>query len=147
MSAISTWRDFSGLLRISHSITSKQGNDINVGEEFTMRVTITNIAQSSSLHSRRPNIRFRNLQVRISAGNHARPQAGNTVILSLDDQLLTAGDSGRVDVPMLATGDLSFFPDIVGVEEIAEVTVLADLDQNAYFRIWNHSHRNQEIDN
>ena len=69
MSAISTWRDFSGLLRISHSIIRKQGNDINVGEEFTMRVTITNIAQSSSLHNKRPNIRFRNLQVRISAGD------------------------------------------------------------------------------
>ncbi|MCM4171108.1 hypothetical protein DHD32_06430 [Arenibacter sp. TNZ] len=147
MSAISTWRDFSSLLRISHSIIRKQGNDINVGEEFTMRVTITNIAESSSLHSRRPNIRFSDLQVRISAGDHARPQAGNSVTLPLNDQLLTAGDSGTVDVVMLATGDLSFFPDIFGTEEIAEVTVFANLDQNAYFRIWNHSHRSQEIDN
>ena len=147
MSAISTWRDFSDLLRISHSIVRQQGNDINVGEEFTMRVTITNVAQGSSLHNKRPNIRFRDLQVRISAGNHARPQAGNTVTLPLDDQLLTPGDSGRVDVPMLATGDLSFFSDIFGTEEIALVTIFADLDQNAYFRIWNHSHRSQEIDN
>lgn len=147
MSAINTWRDFSNLLRISHSIIRKQGNDINVGEEFTMRVTITNIAQSSSLHSKRPDIRFRNLQVRISAGEHARPQAGNTVTLQLNDQLLTSGDSGSVDVTMLATGDLGFFADIFGTEEIAQVTVFADLDQNAYFRIWNHSHRSQEIDN
>lgn len=147
MSAVSTWRDFSSLLRISHSIIRKQGNDINIGEEFTMRVKITNVAQGPSWHSRRPNIRFRNLQVRISGGDHARPQAGNTVTLQLNDQLLTAGDSGRVDVPMVATGDLSFFPDIFGTEEIALVTVLADLDQDAYFRIWNHSHRNQEIDN
>ena len=147
MSAVNTWRDFSSLLQISHSIIRQQGNDINVGEEFTMRVTITNIAQSSSLHNRRPNIRFNEIQVRISAGDHARPQAGNTVTLPLNDQLLTPGDSGSVDVVMLATGDLSFFPDIFGTEEIALVTVFANLDQNAYFRIWNHSHRNQEIDN
>jgi len=147
MSAINTWRDFSSLLRIRHSVIRKQGNDINVGEEFTMRVTITNIAPSSNLHGRRPIIRFRNIRVRISAGNHARPQAGNTVTLPLNDQLLTAGDSGFVDVPMLATGDFSWIEDIFGVEEVARVTALADLDQDAYFRIWNHAHLEHEIDN
>lgn len=146
MSAISEWRDFRNFLKITHRVIRKEGNGINVGENFTLRITVTNTASGSSCHNGRPQIQFRNIQVGIGSTRFARPASGSSVNVSLNDQLLTPGDSGSVDVQMTAIDDLPGFSDWFEEEHAATVSVHADLDQNAYFRICQHQHIRQEID-
>ncbi|NNF99809.1 MAG: hypothetical protein HKM93_10560 [Desulfobacteraceae bacterium] len=116
--------------------SSIQGDEIQEGESFTLRVRVTNNAPGGGNH---PDIRFRITQVRVRRTEFARPEAGNTITTNLeDDTYLTRNDDGRLDVPMRAVkaigGPAGTIPGLLP-ELIARVTVRAEVDQDAFFRV------------
>ncbi len=79
------------------------GAEVAVGEDFTLRVTVQNIA---SRRSNYPKPAFRNVQVIVTHTDYADHQdvASNTVIRDLEGYVtsLTSGESGSVDFSMIA---------------------------------------------
>lgn len=138
MSADSLYKSFQGYLDVRAYVlqSSIQGNEIQVGETFTLRVRVTNRAPAGINN---PDIRFLNTRVTIRRTDYARPVDGNVITVNLDDTTLTrGGDAGRVDVPMRAERAIfDGFGTIPGIlpEHVATVTVRTDIDQNAFFRI------------
>ena len=116
--------------------TSYPGNELQVGEEFTLRVRVVNTAPSGITN---PVITFRNVRVTVSGTQFAVPVSGNTVNVDLDDPTLTrGGDSGIADIRMRATQAIMGIFDtapFIYPENFATVTVRADVDQNAFFGI------------
>lgn len=145
MSADSLYDNLRSYLRISHRLISKQGNDINVGEKFTLRITGSNAAYGLASIGK-PDIVFRNPRLYVEGTKYATPVGGNGWHV-LPDDLLFPGESASIDLEFTADDDLSFFADIFGVERVARVFIRADLDQNRYFRMWGYRDLRQEIDN
>lgn len=145
MSAESLYDNLRGFLRVTHRLVEKQGNDINVGERFTLRITGSNTAYSANLVGK-PDIVFRNPRLFVEGTEFATP-VGGTGWHVLPDDLLLPGEGSSVDLEFTADDDLSFFPDIFGVEKVARVFIRADLDIARYFEMWGVSNLHQEIDN
>lgn len=138
MSAKSLFDSFRNYLDVQLSVPSNSypGNELQVGEQFTLRVRVRNIAPTGIDN---PIITFRNVRVTVSGTQFAVPVEGNTVNRDLNDPVLTrGGDDGIAEIRMRATQAILgifdtapfFYP-----ENFATVTVRADVDQDAFFRI------------
>jgi hypothetical protein len=116
---------------ISGRITAKRGSKIDVGEEFTLRITIRNLGRNWY-----PFINFRNVAIFVNRGQHARPLEGEGGRRNLDTYL-RPGETGSIDVRMIATNELSFWDDIWNAEEIASVSAIGSLDYERFFQVSN----------
>ena len=139
MSAKALFDSFRNYLDVQLSVPSNSypGNELQVGEDFNLRVRVRNIAPSGIDN---PRITFRNVRVSVSETQFADLRDGNgTITQNVDDPVLTrGGDAGETTIRMRATqailGPLDtapfFYP-----ENFAIVTVQADVDQDHFFRI------------
>lgn len=137
MSADALYQSFLQYLDVkSYALQSSiQGNEINVGETFTLRVRVTNNAPSGT---NLPNIRYRNVRVIVRGTEYARPVDGNPTARELGDTVLSRNQDDHVDFTMRAERAIfDAFGTIPGIlpEQVARITVNADIDQNAFFRI------------
>jgi len=145
MSADSLYDSLRGYLRVSARVTEKQGNDINVGERFTVRVTGANNAGAANLVGY-PRIVFRDASVYVQGTEYARPVDGNAWH-NLPDNLLFPGESSSVNIEFEALRDIpGFFADLFSEEKVANIWIKADLDQNRYFELWNKIEFHTEIE-
>lgn len=145
MSALSLYDNVRSYLRVSARVIVKRGQDINVGEEFTVRVTVSNTAYSANLVER-PRIVFDRARVFVEASEFTQVIDGNRWF-ALPDQELFPGEATSVDIQFRATSEISdWFTDFFFAERIARVWVTAALDQNRFFEIWNVMDFNQEIE-
>lgn len=122
-------------LRLSVRVVEREGGDINEGEEFTVRCTITNIAPPAH-HTNDPEIIFTDPDIRVEGGNHARPVEGNRWI-DLADERLHAGESTSVDIEFEATDEISGWTDLWREEDVADIWAEAELD---YRRLFSNFH-------
>ncbi|MEQ6124043.1 hypothetical protein AAON49_07590 [Pseudotenacibaculum sp. MALMAid0570] len=143
MSAESLYDNIQSYLRLASRITSREGDNINVGERFTIRFTGSNSAYATNLVGK-PNIIFNNTRVYVQGTEFARPVGGNGWH-NLSDTALRPGESSFIDVEFEAIDDLDFWSDIFGVEHVAKAWILADLDQNEFFKIWDYKDVHEEI--
>lgn len=145
MSAVDLYRSFKGYLRITSRLIRLTGNDVNVGETFTMRFTVTNQGPNPSPVDN-PVVIFNNGRVIVEGTEYAAPTAGTSVNLPLPDTQLFPGESSFVDVPMRALRNMGGFADFFSAEHVAKVWAVADVDQNEYFKIWQYTNVSQEIE-
>ncbi|MFP4088754.1 MAG: hypothetical protein ACLFUB_05920 [Cyclobacteriaceae bacterium] len=138
MSALLLFNNLRNYLNVSLEVpgSSFPGSHLNVGEQFTLRIKVTNTAPTGMLN---PTITFRNIRITVTGSVYATPVEGNTIVVNLDDQMLTqGGDSGQASVRMRANSAILGPADVAPLvfpENFATVTVEADIDQNAFFRI------------
>ena len=145
MSADSLYDDIRGFLSLSMRVIDKIGNDINVGEKFTLRFTGNNQAYAANLVGR-PAIVFLNSRVYVSGTRYARPVAGNGWH-NLPDAALFPGEASFVDIEMEAISEIgSWWTDLWNAEHVADAWITADLDQNRFFQVWNFKKVEQEIE-
>ena len=145
MSADSLYDDIRSFLRVSARVTRKEGGNINVGEEFVIRVSGSNTAYSAGLVSR-PRIVFDRPRVYV-AGTTYTDVVGGDRWFDLPDPELFPGEASSVNVELLATSEISsWWVDLFREETIANVWILADLDQDRFFEIWNYREFSEEIE-
>ena len=145
MSAESLYDNIRGYLRITARVTEKRGNDINVDERFTLRVTGTNTAYAANLVGK-PRIVFDRPRVYVEGTQYTNVVGGDRWF-NLPDQELWPGEASSVNVELEATSEISgFFADLFSEERIAKVWIQADLDQDRFFQIWNLREFSEEIE-
>lgn len=145
MSADSLYDDIRSFLRVTARVIRKEGGNINVGEEFVVRVTGSNTAYAANLVGR-PRIVFDRPRVYVE-GTQYTDVAGGDRWFDLPDRELFPGEASSVDVELLATSEISgWWADLFQEERIANIWIVADLDQNRFFQIWNYREFSEEIE-
>ena len=143
MSAQQLFDSFKNYLHVTTSVPawSYNGAFLEVPEEFRLRVRVENTAPAGIQH---PYITFRNVRVHVQATDFAAPVDGQAVVVPLDDAtLIRGGDGGTALIRMKAIQALPFL--FTPPEKIAVVTVIADVDQDAFFSIRNRMDVFQDI--
>ena len=105
-------QELSQYLHLTKSVILKQGGQINVDENFTVRFTLTNTAPVG-----RPLIRFKKPRLQLLKTVYARPiMPDGSVVDGLGadfpDTTLEPGEATTLDIPMLATADIAGWTDI-----------------------------------
>jgi hypothetical protein len=139
MSAASLYQSFVSSLDVTVWAVNIPGAELNVGEEFTLRVRVRNIAPTGNS---RPDLAFRNVRVQVARqlpyAEHVAPGSPASIISDLQGygSVLTRGESGTVDFRMRAKTAIlnSTIPGLIP-EKVASVHVFADVDQDRFFRI------------
>lgn len=145
MSAESLYDNIRGYLRVTARVVDKVGDNINVREEFTIRVTGSNTAYAANLVGK-PRIVFDRPRVFVE-GTQYTDVVGGDRWFNLPDQELWPGEASAVDVRLVATTEISsWFVDLFQQEKIANVWIQADLDQDRFFQIWNYLEFSEEIE-
>ncbi len=145
MSADSLYDNIRSYLRVTARVIRKEGGDINVREEFTIRVTGSNAAYSANKVGQ-PSIVFDRPRVYVE-GSQYTDVVGGDRWFDLPDQELFPGEASFVDVQLVATSEISgWLADAFREEKIARIFIRADLDQNRFFEIWNYSDFHEEIE-
>jgi hypothetical protein len=142
MSADTLYDNIRGYLRLSTRVI---GDDekISVGDNFTVRFTATNQAYAAN-RVKKPRIIFLNPRIFIEGTEFAQPVQGNDWH-DLPDTTLFPGESTYVDITFTATSDMGGLKDFLAAEKIATAWITANLDQDAFFQIWNSDNIRQEI--
>ncbi len=140
MSANSLYDDISGNLKLTVSVRSQVGSEINVGEKFTLRLTGRNTSPGHN-GFRDPFIVFLNPRIFVGGTRFARPvdpvPPSGSIEYKMPTTALFPGRSSSVDVEFEAIDDFDWFDDIWGVEPVAECTIRADVDYERFFRVTN----------
>ena len=144
MSADSLYDNIRGYLRLTSRVVSKVGNDINVGENFTLRFTGSNSAYSATKVGQ-PRIVFDNVRIFVEGTAYAQPVRGSAWH-NLPDTELFPGEASSVDIEFEALRDLGWWDDIWNAEHVAKAWILGGLDQDRFFQIWNYIDVREEID-
>jgi hypothetical protein len=145
MSADSLYDNIRSYLRVTARVIRKEGGDINVREEFTIRVTGSNAAYSAN-YVGQPRIVFDGARVYVEGTQYTDVVGGNRWF-DLPDQELFPGEASFVDVQLVATSEISSaWTDFWNEEKIAKIFIRADLDQNRFFDIWNYTEFHEEIE-
>lgn len=145
MSAVEDlYRAFEGYLRLSFRLVALTGNDVNVGENFTMRFTVSNQGPDPSPVNN-PVVVFDNVRVIVEGTEFATPVAGGQVNLAVPDAHLFPGESSSVDVVMRALRNMGGFADLFSAERVAQAWAVGDVNLTEYFRIWQTTGVTQEI--
>ena len=145
MSADSLYDNLRSYLRVTARVIGKAGNDINVDEEFTIRVSGSNTAYAANLVGK-PRIVFDRTRVFVEGTQYTNVVGGDRWF-DLPDPELFPGEASSVDVELIATSEISnWFVDLFQQERIANVWIRADLDQNRFFEIWNYREFSEEIE-
>lgn len=139
------WRDLASYLKLTARVVEKVGQDINVGEKFTLEFTLRNEAPYSGTNV--PLIRFKKPQLSVLATSYARPDAGLSVNIDLPVAVLAPQQSTAVKVMMKATADISgWWDDLWNQEKIATARVQTTLDAEAFFAVKRSYAFEQEIE-
>jgi len=144
MSADSLYDNIRSYLRLSARVITKVGSNINVGENFTMRFTASNQAYSANFVGE-PRIVFLKTRFFVEGTVHASPVNGNAWH-NVPDQTLFPGESSFVDIVFKANSNLDWWNDLWSAERVAKAWILADLDQNLFFQMWNYSDIQEELE-
>jgi hypothetical protein len=144
MSADSLYDNIRSYLRLTSRVVSKVGNQINVGEKFTLKFTASNAAYAANLVGK-PRIVFDNPRIYVKGTAYAEPVTG-TAWHNLPDTKLFPGESTSVNIEFKAKKDLGWWDDIWSEEHVAKAWILGDLDQNRFFQIWNYIDVREEIE-
>lgn len=132
MSAHALYGNIRSYLRLTGRVVEREGYFVEAGEEFTIRFSGVNAAYSVNSVSL-PDIVFRNPRVWIEGTVFASPVGGNRWH-RLPDPALYPGEASSVDVVFKADAhSLSYL--FIRNELVARARIIADLDQNIFFRI------------
>jgi hypothetical protein len=133
------YNDLQRFLRVSARIVSTHGELVNVGEEFTAKVTVTNQAYSQSLD--RPLIVFLNPRILVGSTEYAElvKKPMQLPIYALPDDRLPPGESTSKDLKFKAKLAIEMFAGGSYTERIASIHIYAKLDYDSYFSIRNHA--------
>lgn len=120
-------------LHIIASITTTQGSDIDIGEQFTVRFTIQNSFRGGE-GEKRGHAHYNNVQLRVAGTDFASVVGGDRTIDVTNH--LGYGHSATVNVTFLATAIIpaslfNWWPR----EPYAGVDVLADFDIVRFFKV------------
>lgn len=128
-------------LRISHrAVPIGPGNhDINVGEIFTLKVTIENMAPNH-LNFANPKIIFLEARANVIKSEYATPVDANGVAIEnveadFRDVSLAPGDTSTLEIRMKATRHYNGPNQAQFLEQVAHVQVRAKIDKEAFFQI------------
>jgi len=136
--AMRLFADLKESLRLTLRVVSKDGERIDVGDEFRVRLTVANAAPTPRLGT--PRVAFRNARVVVTESQAARPVLAPSLWLDLPEPYLVPGESSAVEVAFVARRTICGLTDFVGgLDEVVEAFVTADLDQDAFFQIWARS--------
>lgn len=143
--AESLYDDLRSKLRLSTRIVRRVGKDINVGEKFTMRFTVTNTSFPIDLTSH-ARIVFLKPEVYAAGTTYAKPTGGNTWH-AFKDTRLAPGESTSIDVEFEAIDEIDgWFEDLFVTEEVARAVVRAKLDTDTYFTLRTFTTVREEIE-
>lgn len=138
MDLVSFHQSLRSLLRLTSNLSRKEGDEVNVGETFTLQFNLWNDAPDV-LGPVTPRIIFTHLKLTIRATAFATPlQDGKPVpeaTFSFADATLSGGEQTMVEVTLLATSNMRGLEHLLAREEVAEVLVTADLDLAQYFQV------------
>jgi len=140
---IDTWRGLRNFLVVIPRIRDVPGNRLEVTENFTLRVGLQN---NAPWRANTPRIVFRNLEVTVAATDFASPTAGPVVTQGFNDADIAMTEGTISDIPMVANQTLPWLQDIFLREEVAQITVTAEVDWQQYFQITRFVTVNREID-
>jgi hypothetical protein len=130
--------EFRDALRLTLRLVSKEGERIDVGDEFRVRLTVVNEAPAPGLGT--PRVAFRNTRVVVTESQAARPVLAPSLWLDLPEPYLVPGESSAVEVAFVARRTICSLTDFVGgLDDVVEAFVTADLDQDAFFQVWARS--------
>ena len=145
MTADNLYDSLRGYLRLTTRVVDRVGQDVNVGERFTIRFTGSNTAYAANLVGR-PVIVFDSPRIFVEGTGYARPVSG-AGWHNLPDGELFPGEASAVDIEMEAISEIgSWWTDLWNSEEVAKAWITADLDQNRFFQVWNSKTIHQEIE-
>jgi len=144
MSADSLYDNIRSYLRLTSRVVSKVGNQINIGEKFTLRFTGSNSAYAANLVGK-PRIVFNNPRIYVQGTAYAEPVNGSAWH-NLPDKTLFPGESSSVDIEFQAKKELGWWADFFSEEHVAKAWILGDLDQDRFFKIWNYIDVREELE-
>jgi len=144
MSADSLYDSLRGYLKVTARVIKKQGNDINVKEKFSVRITGSNTAGSPNTVGY-PTIVFKNARLYVEGTSYAKVVSGNGWH-NLPDTLLFPGESSSVNLEFEALRDIPGISDWFQTEKVARIWIKADLDQERFFELWNYMEFHTEIE-
>jgi hypothetical protein len=128
--------EITNYLRLTSIVVSKVEPNIDVNEEFTLRVIATNVSTD-------PYIVFRSVRIHVVAGTFARPVNGDFHGHPPKADL-SPGESSFVDIKFLATGKLGWNL-FYNPEHIASAWIDGNLDQDQFFHFWSPANQFAEI--
>ena len=102
MSADDLYDNLRSYLRLSTRVIDREGQNINVREDFTVRITVTNTAYAANKVGQ-PTIVFNNPMVYVDRTQYVRPHDGGWHGLGGD---LWPGESASVDLEFTATSEI-----------------------------------------
>ena len=120
-------------LELTTRVVQRTGNEINVGERFTVRFTVTNRAPRRT-SPEVPDVAFEELQIGIGRTAYAAPVNGPGWH-PLPVKQLEPAESASVEVEFEAIGTLNFFSDWLNDELIARPMISANVDYKRLFNI------------
>jgi hypothetical protein len=145
MTAASLYSNIQSYLKVTARVVSRRGENINVGEQFTIRVTGSNTAYSANLVNL-PRIVFDNARVYVQGSEYTDVVNGDRWF-QLPDAELFPGEASSVDVDLVATSEIAdWFLDLFFAERIANIWIRGDLDQDRFFEIYNYIEFSEEIE-
>lgn len=132
-------QELSQYLHLTKTISIQEGGQINVGEHFTVRFTLTNTAPPLITVEDRL-IRFKKPYLQVVKTQYARPclpdgDAVDVLGNEFPTDALDPGESTSMEFKMLATADMQGWRDLFLKERIAEAYVSAHLDADEYFKV------------
>lgn len=144
MSADSLYDNLRSYLKVTARVVKKQGNDINVKEKFTVKITGSNTAGSPNTVGY-PAIVFKNAKLYVEGTSYAKVVSGNGWH-NLPDTLLFPGESSFISLEFEALSDIPGISDWFQTEKVAKIWIKADLDQERFFSLWNYMEFHTEIE-
>lgn len=118
------WKQIRSYLVVTHAITAKTGDYINVHEDFTMKLTVRNNAPSGPMY---PHLRFKNIRLFLSGTPYASLAVGQPSIVDVPGVLGPGESAPPVNVKMVAQQAA----DTAEPERVLRVRVTAALDVNS----------------
>jgi hypothetical protein len=126
-------------LYLTKEVTEKTGSNINVGEKFKAKFTLTNTAPAAITVLDRK-IRFKDPYITVVRTPYARPYyEGYDDLYSIGSEFpeteLNPGESTSEEFELIAISDIIGIADFFRQEEIATAYVEAHLDADEYFKV------------
>lgn len=123
------YNDINSYLRLTARVALKTGNDINVGENFTLTFTGSNLGP--------PNIVFRNVRIHVRGAMFATPVSGSILDAYLPNRDVFPGQSSSLDVVFRADSKWNWDLFSNRPEDVAIAWIDGDVDPGKFFHVWN----------
>lgn len=118
------WTQIKGFLQVRHTVAAKEGpNFINVGEPFSLKLTVTNTAPPGGDY---PVIRFKNIKLLLHGTYFADLAPGQPTVVDVPGVLMPGETIAAGIVKMTALNIWTTFRP----EPVLQITVTASLDMD-----------------